>query len=367
MKGGTVKMKNKDFEKLFNSVSPVLPSEDLKRRVLTETRKIPFVDIKPVNKFLAFSKRYAAALGCLLIMIIAAATLTGFYTENYYEVYIDVNPSIELCVNRFGVVSKVKCINEDAEKCLKGVKLKGKNPNDAVETIAEVLKDNGYFDGDAELFVSGYSKNYRGVSKAVEALYYKLSDLAEENGYGVEVFTGEFTEQQRNDAEKEKVSPLKYAIITEVVSLDDGYSPEELANFAMDELNRVYTALRSGLTQEIVDNAKNQGITPMRYQLIKALEELDGENKSDWIEKSTSELKKLFVNEKEKVEAEMNDFVKEEAEKYGVSEEVFKTAYSITLRDSSYKIEDLVKKSLFELKALDYALEKYDILTGLFG
>lgn len=359
-------MTNKDFEKMFNNVKPVLPSEGFKERVLQEARKIPITENKPINKFFLFTRRYMAGFACLIIMLVSVITLAGLYSENYYEVYLDINPSIELCVNRFGTISKVKCINEDAEKCLKGLKLKGKDPNEAIEEIASALNSSGYFDGDAELFVSGYSKNYGGVSQMVEALYYRLSDLSEECGYGVEVFTGQFTEKQREEAEEKNISPLKYSVITELLLLDDSYSFEELSRFAMRDLNKVYNTLLSGLTQEAFEEAKKADITPMHYQLIKALEDLGvpAELLSSY---DTAELKELFVSERNKRVEGVETFIKEKAEEYGVSEEIFRIAYSIVERDSSYQLEDLLKKSLFELKALDYALDKYDLLTGLFG
>lgn len=358
-------MTNKEFEKLFNNVKPVLPSQGLKERVLSEAKRIPVVSAKPINKGLTFVRRYAMAIGCLIFMIIASFTLLGVYGESYYEVYIDVNPSIEVCVNRFGVVSKVKCLNADAESCLDGVKLKGMRPEEAVTEIAYALSSNGYFDKNFELYLSGYSEKDTDVNLVVESLYYRLFDLTETEGYGVDVYTGEFTKEQRLAAEKVNVSPLKYSIITEVSSLDDGYTFDELKDRPMAELNYIYYTLKNALTKDVLDGAKAEGVSPMHYKLVTVLK---NQGVSEELLKcTTKELKKLYVEIKTKSDDELNEEIAQKAEEYGVSTEVYRLAYSIVSRDGSYKIEDLLKKSVFELKALDYALEKYDVIKDLFG
>lgn len=362
-------MKNKDIEKLFASVTPVVPDKDVKNKILTAAAAIPVICDKPINKFLVFTKRYALSLACLLIVFIAAVTTLGVYNTSYYEVYLDVNPSIEVCVNRFGVISKVKCINEDAKECLKGVNLKGKRPEDAVEDIAYVLAQSGYFDDRSELFVSGYSEDFGEVDKTVEALYYLLTDLAEQKGYSVQVFTGEFTKEEKDAAKKASISPLKYSIISELISLDDRYSVQELALRTMGELNDAYTKLKSSLSQEVIDGAQSLNITPMRYKLIEALTEY-GYDFTSLVGYDTSALEELYDAKKQEYQVLLEQTLKNLAEKNGVSFEIYRTVYNIMQLDKSYntpeKEKELLKKSLFELKALEFALEKYDVIKDLF-
>lgn len=362
-------MKNKDIEKLFASVTPVVPDEDVKNKILTAAVAVPVICDKPINKFLVFTKRYALSLACLLIVFIAAVTMLGVYNTSYYEVYLDVNPSIEVCVNRFGVISKVKCINEDAKECLKGVKLKGKRPEDAVEDIAYILDQSGYFNDRSELFVSGYSEEYGEVDKTVEALYYLLTDIAEQKGYSVQVFTGEFTKEEKDAAKKEGISPLKYSIISELISLDDRYGIQELSARSMGELNDAYIELKSALSQEVIDSAAALKITPMRYQFIEALKEY-GYDFSSLIGYDTAGLEELYDAKKQEYQVLLEITLKQKAAENGVSLEVYRTVYNIMQLDKNYdtpeKEKELLKKSLFELEALEFALEKYDVIKDLF-
>jgi len=356
----------KDFENMFKSVKPVMPSDGFKEKVLSSARRVPIIENKPINRFGVIMRRYAAAFAVLCLTLVAAVTLLGFYGENYYEVYIDVNPSIEVSVNRFGVINKVNYINADAKNVFKDVELKGKKPEEAITDITYALDKGGYLKNDSELFISGYSGADADVNKIVEALYYMVFDISEEKGYGATVLTGKFTEEQRKEALSKNISPLKYSLITSLLALDDDYTMENLAYLSMGELNGLYSALSSILSKDIIEAARKNDVSPMRYKLLETLDKA-GIVTGDLTNLTTSELKGLLEKAKqEKVENE-NKTIEEQAKNYGCPEEKFRVIYSITQRDSSYEIEELLDKSMFELKALDYALEKYDILTGIFG
>lgn len=362
-------MKNKDFENLFNNVKPVLPSDALKERVLKSAAKIPVIE-KPINRFFLTMRRYGAVLSALVLTLIASITLLGFYSESYYEVYLDVNPSIEVEVNRFGVVSGVNLINDDAKDCLKGISLKGRSPEEAVTVITTVLSEKGYFSNDAELFISGYSGSYKGITQTIEALYYRLTDLTEQQGYSVEVFTGAFTEDQRKKAAKENISPLKYSIICEVLALDDSYTLEKLSDLSMARLNNLQKSLVNYISEEDIETAHKQNISPMRYELYKTLTEF-GCDMEEITSLSTVELKSKLNEMKASNIDKLNKDIEEEAVKNGFVTESerakFNVIYSIMCRDSSYTVESLRDKTMLELMALDYALEKYDVLKDLFG
>ncbi len=363
-------MKNKDFEKLFGSVQPVLPSRELKDRVIESSAKIPVIQEKPINKFFLFVRRYGVALGMLVLTLVASLTVFGFYSESYYEVYIDVNPSIEVNVNRFGVVSRVDLLNDDAEDCLKGIDLKGRKPEEAITVIATVLSENGYFGEDSELFISGYSESFSGIEQTVGALYYRLTDLTEQQGYGVEVFTGAFTKEQREMAAKSNLSPLKYSIISELLELDDGYTMRELSDFSMARLNELYTTLSAYISEDDILVARQNNLSPMRYELIKTLSDM-GCKEEELSPLTTAELKSLLKTKNTSKIDEFNKDVDLLAEKNGFNTDAerakFRVIYSITMRDPTYTVEGLRNKSMFELKALDYALEKYDVIKDLFG
>ncbi len=66
-------------------------------------------------------------------------------------VSIDVNPSIELELNRMDRVISAKAYNEDGEKVLEGLSLEWKHYTDAVDLVVESDRMQPYLEGDAAL------------------------------------------------------------------------------------------------------------------------------------------------------------------------------------------------------------------------
>lgn len=355
----------KDFENLIKNVEPVMPSSDFKQRVLDGARKIPVLDAKPLNRFGLALKRYGALFAVLCLTLVSAITMLGFYGESYYEVYVDVNPSVEISVNRFGVVNDVKYLNDDAQKVFENVNLKGKKPEEAITDITLALNGGGYLKDKSEVFISGYSRTDADVDKIVEALYYRASDFSEEQGYNATILTGNFTDEERKEALKNSLSPLKYSIISELSSLDDEYTLENLSGISMGELNGMLNSLKSVLTDEVIRSASERNVSPMRYKLEEVLVKT-GLWTSDMSLKTTAQLKEIFIEASDKKSEFIEKTIEEQAKAYNCSIEKFTLIYSIIERDPSYTVESLIERTMFELRTLDYALEKYDVLLDIF-
>ena len=81
-------------------------------------------------------RRAAAALAACLAL--AFAGFGGFaYAQPTTYVGIDVNPSIELGVNRFGIVVRVEALNGDGESLLDAVSLTGRGYADALSLLTQ--------------------------------------------------------------------------------------------------------------------------------------------------------------------------------------------------------------------------------------
>ena len=59
---------------------------------------------------------------------------------------IDVNPSVELSINRNGRVLKVRALNEDAVSIIDGMDLEGVDLNVAVNAVVGAMVTHGYLD-----------------------------------------------------------------------------------------------------------------------------------------------------------------------------------------------------------------------------
>ena len=121
---------------------------------------------KGISKIVAF-----AAL--ILIFFGSSAWL---YSQPYYEVSVDVNPSVLLSVNAFERVIDVTYMNEEAKEALEHTSIKHKSIKKAVSYVIDDIEKAGYFSEPREIIVATAGKNI----KKSQALASDLSEVIEE-------------------------------------------------------------------------------------------------------------------------------------------------------------------------------------------
>ncbi len=132
---------NKTFKNLFGSIQA---EEELKDRTkaFLEKRTLGYSKVKAeTHKY----HLYAAVCACFLFMLFGGYWL---YFTPIAEISIDINPSIEMSINRFDRVISVSDFNQDGQELSSTLHIKYKNYMDAVKlilnhkTIALLLADN---------------------------------------------------------------------------------------------------------------------------------------------------------------------------------------------------------------------------------
>lgn len=82
-------------------------------------------------------KAFAAIAACLLLLISTSVFGVGVYFQEAALISLDVNPSIELSVNRFDRVIAVRSLNDEGYQILERVSVKNKLLDDAVSALFE--------------------------------------------------------------------------------------------------------------------------------------------------------------------------------------------------------------------------------------
>ena len=99
-------------------------------------------------------KRWIALAACFLVAVLLGGAIWGLQIESYRTVYIDVNPSVALVLNRFGTVNDVQYQNADAARVLGSLALEGESAEDALESVMLACSSAGYFDEEATVYIS---------------------------------------------------------------------------------------------------------------------------------------------------------------------------------------------------------------------
>lgn len=231
-------MADKGFENLFKENEEITPRAELKQEILAKAKRAmsdaAFKKEKKPVRTRSFTKALMPIAACFVLVFILIGGMLVLNNENYQTVYIDVNPSVALHVNRFGRVSGVEYLNEDAEKALVGIKLKGLSSEAALEKMINAYDSAGYFNGDAEIYISAVS----GKNKNADKLLAKLSEKAEKikgnRGYSVNV--SKPTAEDKTEAKEHGISPGKYRLISEIIEKYPAYTVEDLKDKSMAEL-----------------------------------------------------------------------------------------------------------------------------------
>lgn len=230
-------MKNKDIEKILSNSSDLAPSKELKDKVIKEcTPYIPEAKEKrsyfPLRRVMAFAAVFVFLFASLFSGL-------GLYNEKYESVYIDVNPSVELVVNRFNIINEVNYIGDDALQAYSNVKLKGKNIEDGLDVIMETLYNKGYFN-EAEMYISVSSQRGEKAEKLLNNLVEKAEKNKKNKGYSVNINKEKFSNEEKSEAKKYNISPAKYKLIKEIIEYDDNYTMEDLKNNSMKNLKDIH-------------------------------------------------------------------------------------------------------------------------------
>ena len=236
-------MTDKDFEKLFKQSEEITPRADLKNEILAKAKQeMATTAIKKEKKSPRISplaKRLVSIAACFVFVFILIGGMLGLGNENYQTVYIDVNPSVALNVNLFSKVSSVKYLNDDAKEALDGIKLNGLSAEDALEKMITAYDEEGYFDINAEIYISAVSEKNKNADKLLAKLSERAEKIKGNRNYSVN--TTKLTAEDRAEADEYGISPGKYRIISEIIEKHPTYTVEDLKDKSMAELKDMLT------------------------------------------------------------------------------------------------------------------------------
>jgi hypothetical protein len=200
-------------------------------------------------------KRLAAL--CAAVLLFAMAGLHAYFSEAAY-IDFDVNPSLELAVNRFDRVIGAYAYNADGAAILDGVDLGNMRYDVAIGLLFDELAEDGYLADDGLVSVTLQASNgalevqlLPGLTEHVETSLSRHHDSVAVEIYPV---SGEV----RNAAHELNLSPAKYLAILELQEVDSTASVESCRNHSIPEL-RGYAQQHGGGHHGMGGGAGNGG------------------------------------------------------------------------------------------------------------
>ena len=220
--------------------------------------EILFVD--PRMKMLSYVRKITAIAAMLLVVIGSGYGAVSYYTP-YTYVDIDINPSLELVLNRYLKVLDVQNLNEDANKIVPD-KLKFKHKD--MQTAINELIDNAEtqkiisIDKDNDILFTVSSKNEKvigDINKKIEnASKKKLEKL--NNKY--EIMMEKVALNKRDDAKKQKVSPGRIILFDKLKEVKPDAKLEDVKKTPVRETLKLIKQYKKEIQEKKVDENKNK-------------------------------------------------------------------------------------------------------------
>lgn len=230
-------MGRREIEQHLESALSVL-TPDIWSKLDLSVPQQPLQQDQPQQKI----KRLAAFLPARKVKDFAAAAAVAFVvlgSAYYYEhiqivsvVGVDVNPSIELHLNRREYVRAVRTYNQDGEELVDKSALKGKRLNQAVEQVVDSLVSQGYLNEEEKeqaILLSVSSKNAQKTESIKQELAVKVQQDLEKSNVQAVIYeqSVEITKEKKQLAGTYQVSVGKAEFIENLVTANEQLLAED--------------------------------------------------------------------------------------------------------------------------------------------
>ncbi len=255
-------MKKKEFkQKLFDMYNNEIPDQFdeiiLKCKKIRNGRKKE-MEKKSKKSFWGFRLSIAVSAIILILGISYFSYDTNFKVDSIID--IDVNPSIELKINKKDQIIKYKALNDDAKEILDGMDLEKVDIDIALNAIIGSMVTKGYLDDISNsILISVDNNDQNKAEKIRKELVSKIDNILNTDKIQSSVLSQTMS-NNKNLSEEEKLSKDydislgKAKLIVDLTKNNSLLKKEDLVNLSINEINVLAEGKNSSLT-----NVEKQG------------------------------------------------------------------------------------------------------------
>lgn len=195
--------------------------------------------------FIGFNKSLVLKFSALAI--VGTLGLTGYNAYAIPKAYVtlDINPSVELATNSFGTVIDVNALNEDGQIITENLPLEGEKVEDALQTLIDEAKTEGYLSEDTENAVAvtvstDDEAKEEEITQSVEEAV--KSELEDQNLPDTEVVVQNINTERHKEAERLGISPGKMLLIEKLQAVIPEANADDYANKPVREIMKTINA-----------------------------------------------------------------------------------------------------------------------------
>lgn len=208
----------------------------------SKCKKLPNCDIgdeinMPERNMRSIYKNLSAVAACFLILIMLSSGVYAYYTP-YSYVSVDINPSLELYVNRFDKVIGVHAFNEEAVQIIKTSKgIKNENVSVALEQILDNAEEAGYLKKDVEnsVMIVVSSKNTKEETALIDKISKTSTAVLSGISSNYEVILEKTKVENYKKAKEQNISPGKVMLANRFKQAKPEIDEEKVKNMPLQQ------------------------------------------------------------------------------------------------------------------------------------
>ena len=206
------------------------------------------------------SKKIAVWAASAAAAVLLCSTTVWAYVSPYTYVSLDVNPSIEFSVNRFGRVLSAKAVNGDGAEILQTLKLENKSIEDAVRETVKQIEQAGYFNGEEPggVVVATSSPDQNAADNLAGEIKDAVIETTQDAENDVEVESGSVGYERVQQAKELGVTPGKLNLVEKLKAASPNPDSIDINEWLKKPVKDIMKA-----TKEYRKNQKNGDDVPV--------------------------------------------------------------------------------------------------------
>ena len=187
-----------------------------------------------LKKFMSSYKLLATAAVFVLVV------LAGFFGSNLYFtktalISLDVNPSIEIGINRFGRIISVDAKNDEGEAILESLKIKNQDYADAIPDLLEQEELASYFEQESYVYLTVQADDVSMKQQLLNQMERYKADIQSHHDQIIVEYSS-VESGMVEQAHAHGVTAGKYKMLLELAKLDSEFEFSEYSHHSVGDL-----------------------------------------------------------------------------------------------------------------------------------
>lgn len=208
-----------------------------------------------------FMKKKLVAAACMATLIVGGSGAAyAYYQTPVSYLSLDINPSVEIGVNAFDKVVKVKGTNDDGNKILAKISIKGSNVRVAVSTLVYSAVDNGFIadNGSSVVSITSETDNSKTAAKLENDAETGANQALQETDTTATVIKDNVALARRDQARALGISPGKLNLINKLQKVDPTATVDEYKDASVKDIMKTIKDSKDKLKNNTDNNDENK-------------------------------------------------------------------------------------------------------------